>query len=80
MLPAIASALSGLASGISSFANPSTVLGLVSTGYNLYTNKRDFDYQDALQREMLEREDTKYSRARADLVPARLFQGLIRMM
>lgn len=67
MLPALSSALSGLATGLSSFANPSTVLGLASTGYNLYTNKRDFDYQDALQRELLEREDTKYTRARADL-------------
>ena len=36
-------------------------------GYNLLTNKRDFDYQKALQQQMFEREDTAIQRRMADL-------------
>ena len=39
-------------------------------GYNLYTNKRDFDYQKALQQQIFEREDTAVQRRMADLKAA----------
>lgn len=39
-------------------------------GYNLYTNKRDFDYQKALQQQIFNREDTAVQRRVADLKAA----------
>ena len=44
--------------------------GLANTVYNFYTNKRDFDYQKALQQTMFEREDTAVQRRMADLQAA----------
>lgn len=46
------------------------ITGLVGTGYNLYANKRDFDYQKALQQQLFEREDTAIQRRMADLKAA----------
>lgn len=45
-------------------------LGLFGTAYNMYTNKRDFDYQKAVQQETWQREDTAFQRRRADLEAA----------
>lgn len=45
-------------------------VGLVNSIYNMYTNKRDFDYQKALQKTMFEREDTAVQRRVADLKAA----------
>ena len=50
--------------------------GLFKTGYNLYTNKRDFDYQKALQQKIFEREDTAVQRRMADLEAAGLNPNL----
>ena len=44
--------------------------GFLNTAYNLYTNKRDFDYQKALQQQIFEREDTAVQRRMADLQAA----------
>lgn len=44
--------------------------GALNTAYNIYTNKRDFDYQKALQQKMFEREDTAVQRRMADLQEA----------
>ena len=44
--------------------------GLFGTAYNLYTNKRDFDYQKALQQQIFEREDTAVQRRVKDLEAA----------
>ena len=51
-------------------------LGILNTGYNLYTNKRDFDYQKAIQQQMFEREDTAIQRRMADLQAAGLNPSL----
>lgn len=45
-------------------------LGAANSIYNLYTNKRDFDYQKALQQTIFEREDTAVQRRKADLEAA----------
>lgn len=45
-------------------------------GYNIYTNKRDFDYQKALQQQMFEREDTAVQRRMSDLQAAGLNPNL----
>lgn len=45
-------------------------LGLFGTAYNMYTNRRDFDYQKAVQQETWQREDTAFQRRRADLEAA----------
>lgn len=46
------------------------ITGAIGTAYNMYTNKRDFDYQKALQQTMFEREDTAVQRRMADLQAA----------
>lgn len=46
------------------------ILGGINTAYNLYTNKRDFDYQKAIQQQIFEREDTAVQRRMADLEAA----------
>lgn len=45
-------------------------LGAANTIYNMYTNKRDFDYQKALQQQIFEREDTAVQRRMNDLKAA----------
>lgn len=48
----------------------SGLAGLVNTGYNIWSNKRDFDYQKALQQQIFEREDTAIQRRMNDLKAA----------
>lgn len=50
--------------------------GALNTAYNLYTNKRDFDYQKALQQQIFQREDTAVQRRMADLQAAGLNPNL----
>lgn len=45
-------------------------IGAANTIYNMYTNKRDFDYQKALQQQIFEREDTAVQRRMEDLKAA----------
>lgn len=57
--------------GAADFYNiASGIAGIVNTGYNLFTNKRDYDYQKALQQEIFNREDTAVQRRVADLKAA----------
>lgn len=50
--------------------------GALNTAYNLYTNKRDFDYQKALQQTIFDREDTAVQRRMNDLQAAGLNPNL----
>ena len=59
------------------FGNLATgIAGGLNTAYNLYANKRDFDYQKALQQTIFEREDTAVQRRMADLQDAGLNPNL----
>ena len=52
------------------------ILGSINTGYNIHTNKRDYDYQKALQQKIFQREDTAIQRRMADLEAAGLNPNL----
>ena len=54
----------------------SGLTGAANSIYNLYTNKRDFDYQKALQKEIFNREDTAVQRRMEDLKAAGLNPNL----
>lgn len=54
----------------------SGLAGFGNTVYNLFTNKRDFDYQKALQQQIFNREDTAVQRRMADLQAAGLNSNL----
>lgn len=57
--------------GAADFFNiASGITGLVNSAYNLYTNKRDYDYQRALQQKIFDREDTAVQRRVEDLKAA----------
>lgn len=50
--------------------------GAVGTGYNIWANKRDFDYQKSIQQEIFNREDTAVQRRMNDLKAAGLNPNL----
>lgn len=57
--------------GAADFFNiASGITGLINAGYNLYTNKRDYDYQRNLQQQIFDREDTAVQRRVEDLKAA----------
>lgn len=66
--------MSGLSDLVDSFVGG--ISGLFGTGYNIWANKRDFDYQKSLQQEIFNREDTAVQRRMEDLKKAGLNPNL----
>ena len=63
-----------VASGVGAIVD--NLINMFNTGYNMYTNQRDFDYQKALQQQIFEREDTAIQRRMNDLQAAGLNPNL----